>query len=77
MFEKNVLTNRMKASWAAKRAAGEYDNRRYHGFDKIRSYPDKIPCENGIVEAVRGDVNQTYKCNNIVSKSLEVHQRAC
>lgn len=56
----------MQAAWAKQRAAGAYDNKKWAGFDKKRSHKDRIECKNGVVEAVVGDPDQTYKCKNIV-----------
>ena len=65
----------MQAAWAKQRAAGAYDNKKWAGFDKKRSHKDRIECKNGVVEAVVGDPDQTYKCKNIVSVWMKVLAR--
>lgn len=46
---------------------GEYDSKKWNGFDKKRPSKGRLQCKNGVVEAVKGDPDQTYRCKNIVS----------
>jgi hypothetical protein len=63
----DLMMSSKEAAWAKRRAAGEYDSKKWNGFHKNRVNKDKIECKNGRVEAVTGDADQTYKCKNIVS----------
>jgi hypothetical protein len=69
-----LMMSSKEAAWAKRRAAGEYDSKRWNGFHKNRVNKDKIECKHGRVEAVKGDADQTYKCKNIVSLST-IHSK--
>ena len=47
-----------ESAWAKQRAAGNYDSKKWAGFEKKRSHKDKIECKHGRVEAVVGDADQ-------------------
>jgi hypothetical protein len=61
------MMNAKEAAWANQRAMGNHDSKKWNGFGKKRPNKDVIKCKNGKAEAVKGDKNQTYSCNNIVS----------
>jgi uncharacterized protein involved in copper resistance len=63
----DLMMSSKEAAWAKQRAAGNYDSKKWAGFDKNRANKDKIECKHGRVEAVKGDADQTYKCRNILS----------
>jgi uncharacterized protein involved in copper resistance len=63
----SLMMEAKEAAWANKRAAGEYESKKWNGFFKKRVNKNKIECKNGRVEAVKGDADQTYKlvtCTN-------------
>ncbi|KAF2105453.1 hypothetical protein BDV96DRAFT_509329 [Lophiotrema nucula] len=72
-----VMDNMMaakEAAWAKHKAAGEYDSKRWNGFQKKRKDNDVIKCINGKAEAVKGDASQTYKCKNIDMYDFKTHE---
>lgn len=68
-----LMKTSKEAAWARNREAGNYDSKKWAGFDKKRSHKDKIPCKHGRVEAVKGDADQTYKCKNIDLYDFKTH----
>jgi hypothetical protein len=52
---------------SAKEAMGNYDSKKWNGFDKKRPDKNVIKCKNGKAVAVKGDPAQTYTCKDIVS----------
>jgi uncharacterized protein involved in copper resistance len=58
----DLMMSSKEAAWAKQRAAGNYDSKKWAGFDKKRANKNRIECKNGRVEAVKGDADQV--CNN-------------
>jgi hypothetical protein len=63
----DFMMSAKEAAWANQRAMGNHDSKKWNGFGKKRPNKDVIKCKNGKAVAVKGDKNQTYSCNNIVS----------
>ncbi|KAH7303648.1 hypothetical protein B0I35DRAFT_383692 [Stachybotrys elegans] len=69
-----LMMESKESAWAKHRAAGEYDSSRFNGFAQNRSAPGVIECTNGVVEAIIGDPDQTYRCNNIDLYDYKTHE---
>jgi hypothetical protein len=63
----DFMMSAKEASWAKQRAMGNYDSKKWNGFDKKRPDKNVIKCKNGKAVAVKGDPAQTYTCKDIVS----------
>jgi|TARA_R110002003_G_scaffold505_7_gene20168 hypothetical protein len=59
----DLMMSAKEAAWAKHRAAGDYDSKKWNGFQKKRANKNKIECKHGRVEAVVGDADQTYKAS--------------
>ncbi|USP75737.1 uncharacterized protein yc1106_03011 [Curvularia clavata] len=62
-----------EAAWAKERAAGNYDSKKWSGFDNKRPSKGALKCQNGRVEAVPGDADQTYRCKNVDMYDFKTH----
>lgn len=70
-----------ESAWAKQRAAGNYDSKKWAGFEKKRSHKDKIECKHGRVEAVVGDADQVckhyifdlFRTDNMVDIQVQEH----
>ncbi|KAF1952703.1 hypothetical protein CC80DRAFT_479075 [Byssothecium circinans] len=77
-YESGAVMGKMmqakESAWARHRAAGHYDNKKWNGFADKRPNKDVIKCTNGVVEAVKGDPDQTYKCKDIDLYDFKTHE---
>ncbi|PSN71312.1 hypothetical protein BS50DRAFT_518295 [Corynespora cassiicola Philippines] len=69
-----MMMEKKEAAWASHKAAGRYDNKKWKHFGKNRTNKDVIKCKNGVVEAVKGDADQTYKCKDIDMYDFLTHE---
>lgn len=70
----DLMMSSKEAAWAKHRAAGDYDSKKWIGFDKKRANKDKIECKHGRVEAVKGDADQVsqFDCFSSVNSDISV-----
>ncbi|KAF7187689.1 hypothetical protein HII31_11028 [Pseudocercospora fuligena] len=61
------MAEKMK-QWSAKRAAGEYDSRKWSGWKGSR-----IQCKNGVAVAKKDDPLQTFRCKDIDMYDFKSH----
>ncbi|KAF2009259.1 hypothetical protein BU24DRAFT_445137 [Aaosphaeria arxii CBS 175.79] len=63
-----------ESAWAEQKAAGNYNSRKWNGWNKHRGGRDKVACKNGYAVAVKGDPDQTYKCKDIDMYDFKTHE---
>jgi hypothetical protein len=55
----DIMSEKLK-QWDSRRANGDYDSKKWNGFKGSR-----VPCRNGVAEAVKGDPLQTFRCKDM------------